>query len=629
MQTLHKNCILQKLRKNQIKWLTLIFIVIAITAGMVGAFVHFLNSIHNKTLDKEIQHLEEVSGYLTKIIQLEMDHCVTTLDTSEDTLCVSENPMKDKMQDVLEKIGEKTDFENIGIIGLDGSSADDDGIPGNISDDELMEKIKNDEPYISDMIQSGEREVGQILVAVPLHDKDNIIGAIWGQYPVTAIAKKIELTEKSDIYFQIIDNNGNYISRSGNEHAFAEDMELWDELELYDLSDGVTIEKIKSDVENHRSGNFYFNYRGEGRYVSYEPLGINNWYVFSVLVEDAVNADVNAVLSLSLKLLLSFFAFVIILFSVIGITGYQGVKMIKKQNQRLRVKTKLFGMILRKTKDVPFELDVQTKRLKIYHHGFETESGEEYESIDNFSIEKMLEEGRIRKKDAEKYRQMYKESLKGKEIKPRIFKIKLDKVWEWNKVHLLRIDNQSMIGFLENYDEQIEKNKQIEVMDYKTKHDVLTGVYNREAFIDAVEKCFNDSGKEKKGIFALFLLDLDNFKELNDSLGHVVGDRALEDTALALKSLKRAEDVIGRIGGDEFMLFMKEAEDIDAIRKYAETINQALIKTYTKKGKKVMTSASIGIALVEDEMTFLELYEKADRVLYKVKEERRNGYRIE
>lgn len=615
-----------KIKKS--RWIVLLLAVAVMTLGMLAVFVSFSENIYNKTLKKEIQNLELSSGYITKIIRLEVEHCVEVLETSEEILDVSEDSLRNQTQEILQKIKARTDFNSIGIVGLDGQSIDDDGDVGGLSDAEFLRKIKNDEYYISDMLTSGEKELGQILVAVPLHNGDDIVGAIWGQYPVSAIAEKIEVTGKSDIYFQLIDNQGNYISRSENQNALAEGKPLWEELKSYELCDGVTIDSIKKNVENHKSGTFYLNYHGKGRYVTYEPLGISNWYVFSVLVEDSINAYVNEISHHSVNLLIYFSVFMVILFCIIGTMVRQGMRMIKKQNQQLLVKTQLFRMILSKTKDVPFEFDLKEKRMKIYHHDLPQESGEECEIIENFSLDTLDAAQRIREEDIERYRKMYEDSIIGKEVEPQIFKLKVKNDWEWDRLHLLMADTENMVGFFENYEEQIEKNKKIEELNYKTKHDVLTGVYNRGSFIEEVE-AYLEKPRSQWEMSALFLLDLDNFKELNDSLGHIAGDQALEDVVVNLQSVKRDGDVIGRIGGDEFMLFMKYADDIASVHEYAGTLNRALQKEYGEQENRVTVSVSIGIAIIQEETSFAELYKKADTALYKVKKSRRNGYRIE
>ena len=91
----------------------------------------------------------------------------------------------------------------------------------------------------------------------------------------------------------------------------------------------------------------------------------------------------------------------------------------------------------------------------------------------------------------------------------------------------------------------------------------MTGIYNRNAFKRAVLEYMNTSGKQKEGV--LILLDIDNFKTINDQLGHLEGDEALQYITERLKKVFRQEDILGRLGGDEFMVFLKgnvQKEDI-------------------------------------------------------------------
>ena len=127
---------------------------------------------------------------------------------------------------------------------------------------------------------------------------------------------------------------------------------------------------------------------------------------------------------------------------------------------------------------------------------------------------------------------------------------------------------------------------------------------------------------------ALFLLDLDSFKVVNDTLGHIVGDQVLHETGSILKAVTRETDLAGRLGGDEFVLFIHHVSDEEGIRRCAEKINAALVMNYYDDENTVTVTASIGIAIVREESTFTELYERADRALYQVKKSRKNGYKI-
>ena len=202
----------------------------------------------------------------------------------------------------------------------------------------------------------------------------------------------------------------------------------------------------------------------------------------------------------------------------------------------------------------------------------------------------------------------------------------------WRILHrklLLTVDETSAVGFLEGYTEQMDQKHKLETISRKTRTDALTGLYNRETFVEAVEerlKIIQDL--ETAGLDALFILDLDHFKTLNDTLGHMMGDQALKQAGANLRFSIRKTDLAGRLGGDEFVLFLEELLDLFALEQCAKKVNKALLMSWEREQKRVDISASVGIAIAERGMAFKELYEKADQALYEVKRHGRNGYRI-
>ena len=131
-----------------------------------------------------------------------------------------------------------------------------------------------------------------------------------------------------------------------------------------------------------------------------------------------------------------------------------------------------------------------------------------------------------------------------------------------------------------------------------------------------------------ENISAIFIIDLNNFKTANDTLGHSTGDKILQDTASSIKQIVRNTDLSGKIGGDEFVLLIKNTTNLEAIEKIAQKLNNTLKKSYSKNDKTVNISASIGIAILKENLSIEELYENADSALYKVKEKGRNSYLI-
>ena len=101
----------------------------------------------------------------------------------------------------------------------------------------------------------------------------------------------------------------------------------------------------------------------------------------------------------------------------------------------------------------------------------------------------------------------------------------------------------------------------------------------------------------KKDGLALFIIDLDNFKSVNDNLGHVMGDKVLINTADTLSDIFGSREQGGRIGGDEFACFLRFGEDTELIKQKAGSICTSINKEYSAHGKAVNVSVSVGIAL--------------------------------
>ena len=156
--------------------------------------------------------------------------------------------------------------------------------------------------------------------------------------------------------------------------------------------------------------------------------------------------------------------------------------------------------------------------------------------------------------------------------------------------------------------------------------DALTQVYNRSAGIRKISTALETMQPED--ISAFLILDLDNFKQVNDCLGHMMGDQVLIEVARIMKTHFRNYDVICRLGGDEFIIFIQKIP-LEALDKIVRSFLRKLVLTYSSEGKEVTVSASVGAALAPINGTdFSQLYEKADSALYQVKNSSKNDYML-
>lgn len=167
------------------------------------------------------------------------------------------------------------------------------------------------------------------------------------------------------------------------------------------------------------------------------------------------------------------------------------------------------------------------------------------------------------------------------------------------------------------------KNKELFV---QSRRDPLTGLSNRQATEQDINEYLHTSGRDRKSL--LLILDIDFFKHFNDSYGHMVGDEVLLFMAQSLRSIFRKEDIIGRWGGDEFIIFLKEFSSLRAVTERLVHLRRKM-KDFIVEDTAIPVSLSIGGAVSGESPCSLEaLFQKADMALYTVKREGRNGVAI-
>ncbi len=160
-------------------------------------------------------------------------------------------------------------------------------------------------------------------------------------------------------------------------------------------------------------------------------------------------------------------------------------------------------------------------------------------------------------------------------------------------------------------------------------YDALTGLPNRVLFTERLEQAVGHTRRHKEDLFAVLFLDLDRFKVVNDSLGHLTGDRLLIEIASRLKLCLRQSDTVARLGGDEFTILLPDIEDSsDAIR-VAERIKEELQLPFTLDANEVFTSASIGITLSTTGYdSAQDVLRDADIAMYRAKSQGAARYEI-
>jgi diguanylate cyclase (GGDEF)-like protein len=176
--------------------------------------------------------------------------------------------------------------------------------------------------------------------------------------------------------------------------------------------------------------------------------------------------------------------------------------------------------------------------------------------------------------------------------------------------------------------EVAERRNSEKKLKHQANHDPLTGLPNRELLFDRLKQALAFEDRHNN-LLALMILDLDNFKSINDTLGHVVGDVLLKDVAKRLQQCMRQYDTVARFGGDEFVIVVNAMPDIHDIVKFAEKVLELFQRPFYILDQPTNVTTSIGISIYPLQSTTVEgLLKTADTAMYQAKREGKNSFQF-
>lgn len=284
-------------------------------------------------------------------------------------------------------------------------------------------------------------------------------------------------------------------------------------------------------------------------------------------------------------------------------------------------------LIINQSNDIVFELDIETNKLWCSDK-WEERFGHKFLSDDY--TERVFKYSHIHPDDMPKMQTAIKKLVQGEShVRIDVRIVNADGVYTWNQIRATSRPDETgritkAIGVIVDVDQEIQS---MEDLQRKSERDTLTGLYNKVAAQNKINRLLSEA--EDTTCSALLIMDLDNFKSVNDTYGHLFGDNILMKTAAAVQKFFRSDDIIGRIGGDEFAIYMNGITDPSVIRSRCEMLVENLEHMFRQLLPDIQVSCSIGAALMPDHGTnYVELFQKADQALYQAKRNGKNGYTI-
>lgn len=295
--------------------------------------------------------------------------------------------------------------------------------------------------------------------------------------------------------------------------------------------------------------------------------------------------------------------------------------------KKVSFEQKKYATLFEHSEDILFEVDCRTQQLMVspmYPKRFGRELIQS--PLPGGGLSDAFQVLNIHERDRKELELSIWETLtqkKGAEGMARIMNV--DGISRWCRISLYPMEDTQgnlaiYLGKILDVDDEVREK---EALEQKSRIDALTGLLNKTAFfLEAREYLASENGTNA----AIIFLDVDNFKQVNDKLGHMMGDYAIKETAKKLKIIFSNYDIISRFGGDEFCILLKEIP-VDTLKdKLAWTVEK-LRATYSEGEESVPVSVSIGAACTDGKRCSLDsLIESADKALYQAKENGKNQY---
>ena len=480
----------------------------------------------------------------------------------------------------------------------------------------LFRKIEQGTGVVSDIWdwkKAGNQSV--FTVAEPVWKNGKVIGVLQTRLePLTITEQVPEASAFTRSSTLIVRRDGTILASENHNRGDISTGNLFVSVKTSGITDEV-VRQMEECFYGDGSDSFMFEGKGDSYYFSWDYLGYNEWYIVNFVRSPDVAIHYENIL----KELIYASLFLIGLTAVLG----GGIVVLFLHYRRsLDFETKKYGLLAEFSDTALFEYDrrkdileftnnarriLMLDELRISHVMGKKIRTDLFLQEDRKVMEDMLRSRTGSWEDNIQYAELRLKSISGE--------------YHWFGCHYKTITSDTgtvvkVVGKLADISRQRSREQELRE---QAMRDVLTGIYNK-----AGERLIDRMVKEKgQGLF--LMLDLNDFKSINDTMGHAAGDAILTEMGRVLKGTCRENDIVARIGGDEFVMFLPGVFDRQTgkrkIGEIQESLRTVRISTWGIRGIK----ASIGAALCpEDGMDYGTLYKAADEAMYQAKEQSKN-----
>lgn len=610
-----KNGTDDKKKRKRILFMAGLIAVIIITAALFYFNSFVMKTENSRARDSLLEWTEQNAALVGSRIDMYYDLLECAADYISD-MPLDEVQTEEMLREKFHRHTEK--FDSLKIISEDGRCVQD-GQAYSLKEYFLMAMLGN-----RGLAENGYSYADGGILSVPVkNEAQQIKGVLCGTLPCSSL----DVYGKADrrkgyAGLFVMDNHGKYIVSDGGNDTFGNDFLTW--LEGRELS--LPISDIKSQMDS--GFRYYFAISDEDGDYMVTAAPVDGTKLFAVTMAD--NRYIHQA-GLRYRIWVFVITLVIILSLIVVIGVYLYFRRedriaIRNLNRQLMLNEETYRITARESDLCVFTYDVETEQIQFLNDKYQNLGLNQSELSVPVLLRKIRE---INPETCSVLRNIFARADSAEALHSQ-----KAKVWAGGRMRYLQIKTTNlydesgkvsrMVGSIEDITDM--ENDMLKLQK-EARTDLLTGAMNRAAGTSAINRMLVQ--ELHPGCVNTFaIVDLDNFKTLNDVMGHMWGDRALCEVVLIMKKHCRAQDIVCRLGGDEFVVFLP-----DMIREAAEeslrVLSAKLHIDYVKENLEVMISASMGIVFSDGrDITFQDLYEEADGCLYQVKRTFKGSYHI-
>lgn len=610
-----KNGTDDKKKRKRILFMAGMIAVIIITATLFYFNSFVMKTENSRARDSLLEWTEQNAALVGSRIDMYYDLLECAADYISD-MPLDEVQTEEMLREKFHRHTEK--FDSLKIISEDGRCVQD-GQAYSLKEYFLMAMLGN-----RGLAENGYSYADGGILSVPVkNEAQQIKGVLCGTLPCSSL----DVYGKADrrkgyAGLFVMDNHGKYIVSDGGNDTFGNDFLTW--LEGRELS--LLISDIKSQMDS--GFRYYFAISDEDGDYMVTAAPVDGTKLFAVTMAD--NRYIHQA-GLRYRIWVFVITLVIILSLIVVIGVYLYFRRedriaIRNLNRQLMLNEETYRITARESDLCVFTYDVETEQIQFLNDKYQNLGLNQSELSVPVLLRKIRE---INPETCSVLRNIFARADSAEALHSQ-----KAKVWAGGRMRYLQIKTTNlydesgkvsrMVGSIEDITDM--ENDMLKLQK-EARTDLLTGAMNRAAGTSAINRMLVQ--ELHPGCVNTFaIVDLDNFKTLNDVMGHMWGDRALCEVVLIMKKHCRAQDIVCRLGGDEFVVFLP-----DMIREAAEeslrVLSAKLHIDYVKENLEVMISASMGIVFSDGrDITFQDLYEEADGCLYQVKRTFKGSYHI-